>query len=133
MNIDIKNRQIRNIIILYSISILYWTTLVVYREFSKNDIEILKKNIIFKCNGWCMSHFFHYLLLGYCAPKYWPYIILIGILFEIVVEFPLTTVSKYIDSKLLEDSITNTLGIIIGVILSKIFPNNINLYKLINF
>ena len=44
--------------------------------------------------------------------------ILIGILFEIVVEFPLTTVSKYIDSKLLEDSITNTLGIIIGVILS---------------
>ena len=76
-----------------------------------------------------MSHFFHYLLLGYCAPKYWLYIILISILFEII-EIPLNTLSKYIDSKLIEDSIINILGVIIGIILYKIFPNKINLYKL---
>ena len=126
---NIKNRELRNIIILYGIAILYWLILVIYREFSKSDIHILRKNIIFKCNGWCISHFLHYLLLGYCAPRYWLFLILIGIIFEII-EIPLNKVSKYIDSKLIEDSITNSLGVICGVILSKIFPIKIDLYKL---
>jgi len=38
---------------------------------------------------------------------------------------------KYIDSKLIEGSITNSLGIIIGVVLFKMFPNKIDLYHIL--
>lgn len=125
---NIKNRELRNIIILYGIAILYWITLVIYREITKKDINILRKNIILNCNGWCMSHFLHYLILGYCAPRYWLFLIIIGIIFEII-EIPLNKASKYIDSKLIKDSITNSLGVISGVILYKIFPSKIDIYN----
>ena len=130
MNINLKDREIRNIIIIFSISILYQITLVIYRELTKKDIKILRENVIFKCNGWCISHFFHYLILGYIAPTYWKELILIGIIFEII-EIPMNKISKYIDSKLIEDSITNSLGIIIGIVLFKMFPNKIDLYHIL--
>ena len=75
-----------------------------------------------------MSHFLHYIVLGYLAPNYWMLIIMIGILFE-VVEIYLNKLSKYIDSKLIEDTITNTLGVIFGVLIYNIFPNKIDLCK----
>ena len=75
-----------------------------------------------------MSHFLHYLILGYCAPRYWLFLIIIGIIFEII-EIPLNKVSKYIDNKLIKDSITNSLGVISGVILYKIFPSKIDIYN----
>ena len=128
--IDYKDRQIRNIIILYCISVFYWITLVIYREIKQKDIKVLRKNIILNCNGWCMSHFIHYLILGYCAPKYWIQLIIIGIIFELI-EIPLNNLSKYIDIKLLADTFTNSLGVMIGVILFKLFPYEIDLYKLL--
>ena len=130
ISINYKNKQIRNIIILYSISVLYWLILVIYREVRQKDIKILRNNIILNCNGWCMSHFIHYLILGYCAPKYWIHLIFIGILFEII-EIPLNNISKFIDSKLISDTITNSLGIIIGVLLYKLFPYEIDLYNIL--
>jgi len=123
------NRELRNTIIIYGIGITYWLLIVFYREYHQKDLLILKKNIIFNCNGWCISHYLHYLILSYFSPSYWYYLILIGIIFEII-EIPLNKLSIYIDSKLIKDTITNTLGVLTGVILSKIFPNKTDLYNI---
>ena len=128
MQIKTFDRQLKNAIIIFGAGISYWLSLVFYREYNKRDVIILRKNIIFKCNGWCVSHFVHYLLLGYFSPKYYRQIIVTGIVFEII-EIPLNRLSKYIDSKLVEDSVTNTMGILTGLLLSKIIPNKIDLYK----
>ena len=48
-----------------AISIIYWLTLIFYREYFNRYIKVLRKNVVFKCNGWCISHFFNYLALGY--------------------------------------------------------------------
>ncbi len=124
------DREISNIIIIFTIGVSYWLLLVLYREINKKDINILRNNIIFKCNGWCMSHFIHYIVLGYLAPTYWLHVIVIGILFE-VVEIYLNKLSKYIDSKLFIDTITNILGVIIGILIYNMFPNKIDLYKIL--
>ena len=122
------NYEISNIIFLYSINLIYWLLTVFYREFTKNDLLFLKKQFIFNCDGWCMNHIIHYTLLGYFAPNYWKHVIFIGIIFELI-EIPLNKVSKYIDSKVIKDTIFNSFGILIGKILFMIYPNNVNLYK----
>jgi hypothetical protein len=124
------NYQIKNILFLYLTSVLFWISLVIYRERESKDINCLRKLFIPKCNGWCVLHFIHYTFLGFFAPKYWKHLIVIGILFEIA-EIYLNNVSKYIDSKLLEDSITNSLGIIFGLVIYKKFPHNIDILKII--
>ena len=124
------NYQIKNILFLYLLSILFWLSLVIYRERKLKDINCLRICFIPKCNGWCVLHFIHYTLLSYFAPNYWKHLIVIGILFEIA-EIYLNNVSKYIDSKLLEDSITNSLGVIFGLLLYKKFPYNIDILKII--
>ena len=118
------NNQIRNIIIINSIVLLFWISTLIYRKYYNTDIELLRNNIISKCNGWCIGHFIHYIFLGYFAPKYWPYMIVQGIIFEIF-EYILSTVLSnynfYIDYKLIQDPITNTLGLIVGILLIKVF------------
>jgi hypothetical protein len=130
MIIHFKDRQIKNIIIIFSIGLLYWILLVLYREIRNSDIGFLRINLFLNCNGWCISHFLQYLLLGYCAPKYWKYIILIGICYE-VIEIPLNKISRFIDSKLIQDSFVNTLGVLCGVRLYKLYPKKIDLYSLL--
>ncbi len=122
--------QIKNAIILYLISIVFWVSIVIYREYIKKDVGCLRQMYIFECDGWCFMHFFHYLLLGYCAPDYLWHLIIIGFLFELV-EIPLSNVSKYIDSKVVKDTIVNSFGVICGVLLQRLFPMNINLQKII--
>ena len=56
-------------------------------------------------------------------------LIIVGILFEII-EIPLNKFSKYIDSKLIEDSLTNSLGVFSGLLLYNLFPNYIDLFKI---
>ena len=129
MIILIDRVQLINILIIFTIAILFWLSIVFVREIKKKDIEILRKNIISTCNMWCVGHFFTYLILGYLAPKYWIHIIIVGILFEILEMF-LNKISVYIDSKLIEDSVVNSLGVLIGVLLYKIYPINIDLYSL---
>ena len=123
------NREFRNMIILYGFALIFWLSLVFYREFNNTDIVLLRKNIMSICNGWCFGHFIHYMLLGYFAPSYWKYIIIIGIVFELI-EILLNKASKYIDSKLIEDSITNTLGLFTGLILHNFFPNKIDILQI---
>ena len=36
------------------------------------DVLSLRKMYIGNfCNGWCISHFFHYIVLSYVSPKFW--------------------------------------------------------------
>ena len=124
------NYQIKNILFLYLISILFWISLVIYRERKLKDINFLRMFFFPKCNGWCVLHFIHYTFLSYFAPKYWKQLIVIGILFEFI-ELILNKYSNYIDSKLLEDSITNSLGVIFGLFLFNLHPHNIDIIKLL--
>jgi hypothetical protein len=124
------NYQIKNILFLYLISILFWISLVIYRERKLKDINFLRMFFLPKCNGWCVLHFIHYTFLSYFAPKYWKQLIVIGILFEFI-ELILNKYSNYIDSKLLEDSITNSLGVIFGLFLFNLHPHNIDIIKLL--
>ena len=113
-----KLNEIKNICILYLLSIIIWLLLVIYREITKRDIDCLRTNIFFKCNGWCIGHFIHYVLLGYFAPNFIGILIILGILFELL-EIPLNKASKYIDSKLVQDSIVNTIGLMVGYYIHK--------------
>ena len=126
--ISLKNRQLRNIVFLYTVAFIYWISTIIYRECYKKDIEVLNKNVILGCNGWCVSHFIHYLCLGYFAPSYWKELILIGIGFELF-ESSLDKMSKYINGQLMEDTIINTTGVLVGYILYKLFPTEIRLWN----
>lgn len=123
------NREITNLLIIYIIGIIYWLTLVFWREYNGKDVLFLRKDLFYKCNGWCISHLIHYIVLAYVAPSYWLPLIVIGFLFE-VAESYLNKASSFIDCKLVEDTITNTIGVIIGLIFFNFFPNKIDILKM---
>ena len=123
------DRQLKNILIINIVVLLYWISTLVYRELNKKDIEILRKNIIYTCNGWCVSHFIHYLFLGYFAPKYLPYMIIQGVLFELLEK--LFSFHEYIESNIIKDTLVNILGLSVGLLFFNIFPHKINLVKVI--
>ncbi len=103
---------------IYIISLVFWITLVIHREVSGSDNEFMRHNTLSVCNNWCIGHFLQYLALGFFAPRYFKEALFIGIFFEIL-EIPLGLyLSKYIDSKIIEDTITNTSGLLIGLALS---------------
>jgi hypothetical protein len=111
-------KQIRNILVIYSITVSFWISLVLYREYKKTDVEILRKGIQFlqdslNLNGWSLLHFINYMLLGFFAPNYWKELIVIGFIFELV-EIPLSKMSQFIDSKIVSDTIVNSVGVLAG-------------------
>ena len=110
------------ILLVVAAGILFWISVVIYRERQGKDVECLRRPIVrigsFSCNGWCTLHFLQYMLMGFLAPSYWKWLILMGIGFELI-EIPLSKMSQFIDSKLIADTLTNTLGILTGVILRK--------------
>lgn len=124
------NYQLKNILFFVISALIFWILLVIYREKTKHDISFLRKIFFPNCNGWCTLHFMHYTLLSYFAPDYWKELILMGIVFEIL-EIYLNNLSKYIDSKLYEDTITNTLGVILGMLLFKKYPHKIDVLNTI--
>ena len=111
-------KQVRNIIVIYTITVSFWISLVLYREYKKTDVEVLRKGVQFlqsslNLNGWSFLHFINYMLLGFFAPDYWKELIVIGFVFELV-EVPLSKVSQFIDSKIVSDTIVNSLGVVAG-------------------
>jgi hypothetical protein len=124
------NYQVKNILFFVTSGLTIWILLVIYREKTSHDISFLRKIFFPNCNGWCMLHFMHYTFLSYFAPNYWKELIFMGIIFE-VAEIYMNNLSKYIDSKLLEDTITNSLGIIFGKILFTMYPHKIDLMNII--
>ena len=125
------NYQIENIIIIYGLVILFWIITVIWREYKKKDIMILRNKILYIFNGWSILHFVNYVLLGYFAPFYLKWVIIIGIIFEFV-EIPMGMfISKYIDSKLILDTLVNTSGVLLGYLLYKKNPKKIELKKVL--
>lgn len=120
------NKQVRNIIVIYTITVTFWISLVLYREFKKSDVAILRHGIQFlntnlNLNGWSLLHFINYMMLGFFAPDYWKQLIIIGFIFELM-EVPLSQMSQFIDSKIVSDTIVNSAGVLAGY----------GLYKLVN-
>lgn len=113
------DKQIRNIIILYLIAILFWSSSVIYREYHKVDFNILNKTY-YKCNGWCSLHFINYILLGFYAPDYWKLIVVIAFSFELL-EYYLHRFSQFVTSKIIRDTIINITGLFVGIGLHKIY------------
>tara|TARA_B100001287_G_scaffold276826_1_gene289819 strand:+ start:6672 stop:7067 length:396 start_codon:yes stop_codon:yes gene_type:complete len=123
------NYQIENIIIIYGLVILFWIITVIWREYKKKDIMLFRKKILYIFNGWSVLHFINYTFLGYFAPFYLKEVIILGILFELL-EIPMgMLISKYIDSKLILDTIVNTSGALLGYLLYKKNPKKIELKK----
>ena len=130
MIVKIANYQIRNILIIYSIAIVYWSSLTIYRHVNDKDLEFLKKKYIGeRCDGWCISHFINYIVLAYLAPQFWYLLIIIGFCFELF-ETSLSSLSKYIKGKIIKDTITNSLGVFVGLFTFYIFPYKIDLVNL---
>ena len=67
------------------------------------------------CDVWCVSHFLMYVLLGIFAPKYFFLIFSLGV-YRIWCE---NNGVMYIKSKGVEDVVTNTMGLVVGVMLSR--------------
>ena len=123
------NYQIENIIIIYGFVILFWIITVIWREYKNKDIVLFRKKILYIFNGWSLLHFINYAFLGYFAPFYLKEVIILGILFELL-EIPMgMLISKYIDSKLLLDTVVNTIGALLGYLLYKKNPKKIELKK----
>ena len=108
------NKEIWNIIIINSIVVVFWLSIVFYRQFYNVDLEFLRNDIFPNCNGWCIGHFFHYALLGFFAPSYWWIFMIVGFIFEFIEMF-LGKFSKYIDSKVIDDTLTNSAGVLFGL------------------
>lgn len=127
-------KQVRNIIVIYAITVSFWISLVLYREYKKEDVDILRKGVDFlqsslNLNGWSLLHFLNYMALGLFAPDYWKELIIIGFTFELV-EVPLSKMSKFIDSKIVSDTIVNSLGVFAGVGLYHLVGNSFNKFVL---
>lgn len=123
------NHQLQFIILVNTIVILFWLGTVVYREFLvHHDIAFLRNNYFtmssYKCNGWCIGHFIHYMCLGFLAPDYWKFLVLQGFLFELF-EMCIEKKLNYVDSKLVQDTFTNSMGVFTGVLIRKCIYNKL--------
>ena len=123
------NREIKNIIIIYSFVIIYFIITLLYRNFYKNELK--KNRVIFShCNIWCIKHIINYFFLSYLAPNYIIYVFIIGVVFEYF-EIYLSKINKYIHGNVTRDTIINSIGLLLGYIAYKIYPNKIDLYDYI--
>ena len=125
-----KDREFSNLIIIILIGITFFiTTLIIRNLIIKKDFEFLKKKVFYKFNGWSMMHLFQYITIGYLSPKYSILAFLLGIIFEFIEYFLYLNFKsiKYISYKFKLDPLINFIGLLIGLFLYKIYPNNINL------
>lgn len=114
------NNELWNVIIINIIVVAFWLSIVFYRQYNNVDLNFMRNNIFPNCNGWCIGHFIHYTTLGFFAPSYWYWFMIFGCLFEFV-ELGLGYFSKYIDSKIVDDTLTNSAGVLMGLFLRWIF------------
>jgi hypothetical protein len=106
------------LLLIYSFTGICMLGTIIVRTYMKKDFSFMKyKPFKNKCDIWCLSHFFMYCLLGYLAPKYWVISFVLSILWEYI-EVYLEKRNIYISSNVKDDIITNSLGLLIGIILS---------------
>lgn len=116
---DCHNRslQLRYILVVYGISLLFWLSTLAYRTYTDREIDRLNEPLFtMQCDGWCALHFVSYAALGFLAPSYWHVLIVAGFLFELV-ELGLSLVVKFVKYNLVGDTLTNAGGIVLGVFL----------------
>lgn len=136
----VMDTQLKFIVIIYSATIVLCT--ILYVLFPIKIPPIMEHSFFrwpFHCETWSIAHFVLYALLGYFAPSYWPLLIVIGIIWEIMehvghilgkklrehrrkhgyktlFEDSLISYAKESYVGRLEDIIINTVGVIVGVL-----------------
>ena len=112
------DKQLINLLLIYLITGFFIIVTIFVRTYMKKDFVFMKfKPFNITCNFWCISHFLIYLLLGYYAPKYWYLSFTLSILWEYC-EVYLEKHNVYISSNVINDIITNSLGLVTGIVLS---------------
>ena len=123
------DRELSNLIIIYLISSFLVLLTLIYRILKKKNTIFLDREYINGCDNWCITHIILYIFLGYYASSYWYLLILIGFIFEHI-EKQLNKITVHVKGKIVKDTLTNTAGILIGLILFNLFPNKTDLYKI---
>lgn len=117
------NKQLLYLILIYGITGSTLFLLVLMREFYDekftHKLGLNKKSKYLGCDFMCFSHFIMYMLLGYLSPKYWMISFTLSILWEYSEKYMEKNNIKII-SNFRNDIITNTSGLIIGMLLNKI-------------
>ena len=120
-----------NILLLLSYlpDFLFWSSITYYRNIRNRDIKILKNNYFLNVSAWEILHFISYLIKGlFFGKKYFIYFIGFGFIFEFI-ELFIQANSKYlnikfVNSKIITNTIVNSFGYIVGVtLLSLMFKN----------
>ena len=110
------------IIISYLPDILFWSSIIYYRNINNTDVKILRQKYFYNISGWEILHFISYLLKGFIFGEiYFIHFICIGFIFEFL-ELFIQKNSKYlkikfVDSQIIKDTIVNTIGYFIGMII----------------
>lgn len=124
-------RQKKNMIVIYITSLILLIIFIgIIKLCARDDLENLTNSYIFNITGWNILHLVLYTLLGYFAHTLWIIIIIIGVLFECL-EIIVNSLITKIGYDIIGDTIVNIFGLLFGIILYKIIPNKINLYKLV--
>ena len=113
------NNELINLITIYFITGLGILVIVLTRTYINDNFFNTRKRRIIKeinCDFMCLSHFIMYILLGYYAPQYWYISFILSILWELLEEYMEKNNIK-IYSNVKNDIITNTLGLILGLII----------------
>jgi uncharacterized membrane protein len=117
------NKQLLYLILIYGITGSTLFILVLMREFYDekftHKLGLNTKSKYIECDFMCFSHFIMYILLGYLSPKYWMISFTLSILWEYSEQYMEKKNIKII-SNFRNDIITNTSGLIIGLLLHKI-------------
>ena len=112
------DKQLINLLRIYFLTGFFMLVTVVVRTYTKKDFTFMKyKPFKNDCDFWCLSHFVMYLFLGYYSPKYWYLSFILSILWEYL-EVYLEKHNVYISSNVKNDIITNSLGLLTGIVLS---------------
>ena len=114
------NNELINLRTIYLTTVVILLCIVLIRTYVNDDFFVtsMKTKIIqnINCDYWCLSHLIMYILLGYYAPQYWYISFILSIIIELLEEYMKKNNIKIYPS-LKKDIITNTLGLILGLII----------------
>ena len=126
------NRQKRNMFIIYGTGLVLLIIVMSYVKLYNKNI-FLSNECLLNIKGWTLTHITLYTFLGYFAHSLWYILIIIGFIFEII-ELIINSLFTEFEYRFLKDPIANTFGILIGIILYRIIPHKVDLYKnILNF
>ena len=117
--------QIKHALWIFALVIITGTITIVYRVVNKTGILFMDKTYFFlfrvSIDGWALSHFIMYMMLGFVAPKYWCVILLWGVVFEYIEKAIEDTFSLPFKAKITTDPIINMVGYVVGFTLQHVF------------